>query len=193
LVLERIGSERLLITLSDEDLNALNINFMNFDWNDNYTQNVLKKLLLLARIRTGFNEENQQLMIEIMVQDENCLVMATRVQNNVTQERILNSKNAVTSEPYIFAFENLENLMCAVERLFNKGLTDVHSQILYKNEEYYLIFYTKNELFKEVFLILNEYGNLKSKGLIGCARLNETGRILIKDGAIEKLGKYFKK
>lgn len=99
----------------------------------------------------------------------------------------LKSKN----HPYIFCFETFENLLSVIEKLYKKENTNNYTASLYKvNKKFFLKIVIPLYDFK-TSIFANEYSEYSTKGALSEALLKEYAKLIIKDKAIKKLGKYF--
>jgi hypothetical protein len=65
----------------------------------------------------------------------------------------------------------------------------VNSQITRQGEKYFMILQARNAEFTRLAPVLSEYGKLAGEGNTDTARYFESGKVIIKDRAIQILGK----
>lgn len=191
MILEKIDETRLLIALSDEDMKSLDISFKELDWTDDYSRKVIKKLLHRAKNETGFSTDENKLMIEAIPQLNGCFVLVTllaqKSHDNIPR-KFYKIKN--NSRPFIFSFKNSENLICAVERLYNLQNKFIENKIIKYKNQYFFILYLNGFISSRLLAILSEYGVLIGKDLVTAAKINERGKIIAENNAINQLGQY---
>ena len=64
MILDKIDEKRLLIALSSEDMDFLDITFNQLDWKNDYSREIIKNLLARAESEIGFSSSNKKLLIE---------------------------------------------------------------------------------------------------------------------------------
>ncbi|MDR1013359.1 MAG: adaptor protein MecA [Lactobacillales bacterium] len=187
MILECISKRKLLIALSNEEMKKFDLTFKQSNWNNNYVHNIIRKMLLVAMDKTGFNAANHDVIIEAMPRDEGCVMVVTLLANNKYHKKLYKIKDR--TEPLIFAFDTLEDLLNLVERIYKLNINVDHNQIIQENNAYYIIIYAKQSINKKILPIICEYGRLHGKGFVESARYNEKGKTIIIDDAINTLGK----
>jgi hypothetical protein len=192
LILERISKSKLLVAMSSDEMKRFNLTFMhNSTINNNaHINNILKNLLVIARAETGFNADNHNLMVEALPQNEGCVMVITLMPLKKHKRRRL-YKIKDRTEPLIFSFEEMEDIICMSQRIYRLDLVIDHSQIVKDEKKYYLIVYAKRSVNSKIMPLISEYGQLVGKGFIESARQNERGQVVIVDDAINLIGAAF--
>ena len=189
MILDKIDEKRLLIALSDEDMDLLDITFKQLDWKNDYSREVIKNLLIRAKQETGFSSENSKLLIEAIPQTNGCFVLVTLLSNKLKRSRrVYKIKN--NTKPIIFHFEDAEALFGAIERIYAHDVALSDSALVKVDDSYYAVLYLNGPVSSKLQAIISEYGNQVGKNFIFAARLLEKGNIVYKDKAVEKIGKY---
>ena len=189
MVVELIDKTRLLIILDGTDMLAFDFTFDDFFWEDPHSKQIVKDLLEIAKERTGFSADDKKLMIEAIPQGDGCMILFTLLPSKKDGKRkTYKIKNS--GEPFVYVFENSDNLLNAVEKLFNMSNSSYDSQLLFYKNKYYLIINASNGLPPPMSILLSEYGNLKGKGKRTFARISEYGKTIIDKNAIQKIGSY---
>lgn len=189
LILEKIDEARLIIGLTGDDMELLNLTFNQLDWKDEYSREVIWGLLSRARKEIGFSVDDRQLMIEAIPQTDGCFVLVTLLSRSNRSRRVFKIKES--KKPYVFSFKSSENLIRAIERLYSKETRFIRSTVLEYNERYYIVIYVQGSVSTRIQSIMSEYGELIGKDKIVAAQIGEQGRTLAKNNAIEKIGKHF--
>lgn len=189
MILEKIDETRLLIGLTGEDMELLDLTFNELNWKDEYSREVIWKLLSRARKEIGFSVDDKQLMIEAIPQTDGCFVIITLLSKLNGNRRIFKIKES--KKPFVFSFKSSENLIRAIERLYDKESKFIRSTVLEYNEKYYIIIYVQGPMATKLQAIVSEYGELVGKDRVVAAQINEQGRLIAKNNAIEKIGRYF--
>lgn len=189
MILDKIDEKRLLIALSSEDMDLLDITFKQLDWKNDYSREIIKNLLVRAENEIGFAVDNNKLLIEAIPQPNGCFVIITLLSNKLNNYRkIYKIKNNI--KPFIFFFKDSECLMQAIERIYNNQFTFIDSCIVEQKDSYYIILYLNGAISSRLQAIISEYGNLVGKNNIIAARVLEKGSVIIKSNAVETFGKH---
>lgn len=189
MILDKIDEKRLLIALSSEDLDLLNITFKQLDWKNDYSKEIIKNLLVRAKKEIGFSVDNNKLLIEAIPQPNGCFVLVTLLSNNSKKSRkIYKIKN--NSKPFVFLFDDLESLFNSIERIYNRSFVFSNSSIVQFKNSYYIVLYLNGSISSKLLAIISEYGDFVGKNNITAARIFEKGNVIIKNNAVETLGKY---
>lgn len=190
MILDKIDEKRLLIALSHEDMDFLDISFKQLDWKNDYSREIIKNILARAESEIGFSSSNKKLLIEAIPQTNGCFVLITLLSNkkNNKSRKIYKIKNQ--SKPFTFFFKNSDSLLAFIERIYNKNFNFINSSIIEFNNSYYVILYVNGSISSNLLAIISEYGQLVGKTSIVAARVFEKGNVIIKDNAVKEFGKY---
>ena len=190
MILDKIDEKRLLIALSHEDMDFLDISFKQLNWKNDYSREIIKNILARAESEIGFSSSNKQLLIEAIPQTNGCFVLITLLSNkkNNKSRKIYKIKNQ--SKPFTFFFKNSDSLLAFIERIYNKNFNFINSSIIEFNNSYYVILYINGSISSNLLAIISEYGQLVGRTSIVAARVFEKGNVIIKDNAVRKFGKY---
>lgn len=190
LILEKIDETRLLIGLTGEDMDILDLTFSQLNWKDDYSREVIWKLLSRAKKEIGFMTDDKQLMIEAIPQQDGCFVLITLLAKLNRERKVFKIKE--NKKPYVFSFKSSENLIRAIERLYDNECKFIRSTVLEYNEKYYIILYMQGSMSTKLQAVVSEYGELIGKDFIVAAQISEQGKLIAKNNAIEKIGKFFR-
>lgn len=191
MILDKIDEKRLLIALSNEDMNFLDITFNQLHWKNDYSREIIKSLLAKAESEIGFASDNKKLLIEAIPQSDGCFVLITLLSNKVNNSR-KNYKIKNNFNPFIFFFKDADSIFALIERIYynDKDFNFVDSSIIEFKNSYYVIFFINGSISSNMSAIISEYGNFVGKDTILAARIFEKGNVIVKNKAIEKFGKY---
>lgn len=189
MILDKIDEKRLLIALSNEDMDLLDITFKQLDWKNNYSREIIKNLLIRAEQEIGFSSYNSKLLIEAIPQSNGCFLLVTLLSNKLKRPRkTFKIKNS--TKPFIFHFKEAEALFCAIERIYDNLSYFNDSAIIKVDESYYAVLYINGSISSKIQAIISEYGDLVGKDSIFAARVFEKGNVVFQNKAVEKIGKY---
>lgn len=163
-------------------------------------QNTRKTIVFLFNIAINFSkfELKGKRMIEVFpTVSGGCILKFTsdplpfqlknKKENNNFKFRNNNAKN----NPYIFCFNDFENLLRVILELHNNTQTHKYiSSLYFSNNKYFLkisipIFDIKTSIF------INEFSEYSTKGRFAESKLEEYSVKLIQNNTIEVLNKYF--
>ena len=186
LILEQIDEERLLIALSSEDMDILDLTFNQLSWKNNYSRQVIKKILKRAENEIGFFVGNNQLMIEAIPQNNGCVVLITLLaKDNVARKKFKIKENI---KAYLFKFNTLDNLLSAIERLYKNKFSTLKSSAFENDKKYYILIYCKGCFSPKLLTLLTEYCDPRDNKSLSLGQILENGKLIAKNNAIEKIG-----
>ena len=181
--IEKINSEKLLISLCDKELEEYNLTYEGLSFADNRSKRVIEDLLIRAESKTGMKLNGKKLMIEAMKYDHGCILLVTVV--NRHKRRIYSIKSR--SNSYAFSFTCAEELLSCIEQLYRANERGRNSSILFDNRNYYLML--GNSIPSDCFMrITGEYAHSVLSGKITCSALREKCSILAAENALEVVG-----
>lgn len=189
MILDKIDEKRLLIALSREDMDFLDLTFNQLHWKNDYSREIIKNLLLKAESEVGFASSDKKLLIEAIPQSSGCFVIVTLLSNEISKPRKI-YKIKDNSKPFTFFFNDVDSLFALIERIYNKSLSFTDSSILELNNSYYMIFYVNGPISSRLLAIISEYGKLVGSDAVFAARVFEKSNVLVKNHAVEEFGKY---
>ncbi len=182
--IEKINSEKLLISLCDKELEEYNLTYEGLNFSDNRSKRVIEELLIRAESKTGMKLNGKKLMIEAMKYDHGCILLVTVVKHR--KRKIYSIKSR--SNSYAFRFTCAEELLSCIEQLYRANERNKKSSILFDNHNYYLLL--GNSIPSDCFMrITGEYANSVQKGKITCSALKEKCSVLAAENALETVGR----
>jgi hypothetical protein len=187
LILEQINKEKLLIVFSQEDIKKFNAIYGKSANERGNLLRVIREVLFLARVKTGFNSQNHKLMIELIEKNENCYVMATILNDEQKTSKIYKIKQNIRK--CIFSFEMLEDLLCTIERVYKANPSIIDSQVVCRKKRYFMILQIVDLELAKLMPILSEYSKLIGEGSVDIARYFESCKIISDSKAIQTIGK----
>lgn len=205
---EKISENKIRITLTENDLVEKDINFHDFMSNPIETQDLFLDILEQAKEKIGFNTTDYRVKIEALAMiNGNFIVNITRMSTTEktvatpqTKKFKVRRKNVQSkSEQIVYKFDSFDDYCYFVQYLFKNNLSDSHliakkiTAYTYKNE-YYLIFNNINanyEHFVKFYSSITEFGTYVNNSLLFISKLQECGKIAIKNNALKTSLKYF--
>lgn len=186
LILEKIDENRLLIALSSEDMDILDLNLNRLNFKDEYSKQIVRQLLLKAKNEIGFYFDDDKIVVEVIPQNDGCFVLITLISKKNLGRKIYKVKE--DEKVYLFEFKSVDSLLDVIKLLYNKNLFDFKNTAISCQSKYYFIIYSNGSIPINLQSILTEYGRLLSDDYISAARVIELGRVLAKDNAIKLIG-----
>lgn len=110
----------------------------------------------------------------------------------ISPSRNLKLKNQkLKNNVYIFCFKGLENLLSVIEKLYQNPATKHYNASLYtlKDKFFLKLYIPIYDLKTGIFT--NEFSEYCAKGTLSESLLNEYGKQILFNNAINELGKYF--
>jgi len=206
--IERIGHNKIKITLSIGDLEEWNVDFENLSYNSPEAQEMFWNIMRRAEIETGFYVDDSQLIIEAMpLRSDSFVVFITRVDEDEDFEsihkyikskfkkselRVKKKSKKISSGIIMFMFSTFEDVCMACSSIY-----DIYSgeSTLYKYGDCYYLCLTRNSNVNSkphyIETMLCEYGRKLSNPFLQEGFLNEYAEKIIEDHAVETLKKYF--
>lgn len=197
--IEKLNEDKLKITLSIDDLEERNITLHSFMYNSPESQDLFWELLQEAEKKCGFNVDDSMIYVEASTSGSgNFTLLVTKTNEKAPIERISKPKK-MTKENFrlkrksvplkhelaIYSFNTFDDI-CAFCNVCDVSV--LHENLLYKmNEEYYL---------KTDFIPFNtilDYATLSKTPDLLEAKLNEYGKVIIPDNALQTIATYFNK
>ena len=185
--MELLENGCLKILLSEDDLQALGLNFDRLDYDNASTREAIQALLLTAREETGFHPAGG-LLVEALPVDGGCLLLLTPTAGH----RRIRLKRAVG--PYVYEAEDAEQLFRLADGLTRyQSAADARVQpwagsSLYQfGEKYRLVLYPSTILPKGMDDLLLEFVRSAGEGDAAAAYTAEHGRAIAVGDALVRL------
>lgn len=192
-MLEKISNEKLLITLSKEDVKILNLTFekLVLKGNNNKLKQIIKKIMFKQSYLANFTRSlRTEFNVEFSLKNNECSVFVTCAENNIESNHkkiFFVKKEAI---PYVFNFKKLDDFIDLSKKVHKKNFLPRNSLVKYKNN-YYIVIYFKDTRIPEFEKItLTEHAKFIGKGWAIAAKILEFGREIIPDNALLTFGEF---
>lgn len=185
-----VTSEKLKISLSPQDLKELDITYAGIDYSDPATKQMFVALLERGKEETGFRPRNARLFIEVFPSEEGgCIVFFTCLRGSGHPPGIC---GALGPEAVVFAFFQVEELLSAACKVYHRYSHRIYKSSLYRLENSYrLVVYPLDYIDNLSILLLGEFGEKTGTGPVLAAFIEEHGKLLVQDTALDTLARYF--
>lgn len=192
--LERLNTNKIKVTLTNDDLHEWNLNIEKLTHNSPEAQELFYELMRRAETELAFRAEGEQLLVEAIPSKGDGFVMliskAGRAEAEPQRNKLRRPKVRQKPTYWIFSFPTFDDTVDACKRISRRFVGASH---LYKyNGRYYLsLDCVVAFLSEEIEWMLSDFGTKAQQPslLEGCLR--ERGELLIEYEAVENLSKHF--
>lgn len=190
---QMLSPSKIKIQLSAQDLKNMDISFQSLCCESRQTKSFLLLLLAQAKSLAGFDALGGRLLVEVYEEEgapDPLTVCFTVVAK--APKRLKSKPLRAPCEAMVCGFETLDDAIDASIKLFNLCCHRIYKSVLYQyRSRYYLVVYKlcASDTFIRAFL--NEYGTFPLHQSAMLALLEEHGRAVIAQNAIDKLAYYF--
>lgn len=181
-----VDPDKLKVSLTRTDLEELGIDYQSLDYSDESTRDALVSLLEKGRALAGFNPRRAKLYIEVFPsRDGGCVIYYTRLQGG---EFFSAGRFVPGPAPVVFAFDSPEELIRACAGAKERCIHRILRSRLYLLEtQYRLVVWPLDYLDNLSVLFLSEYGRPVGEGAVLAAFIEEHGKLLVWENAIEAM------
>lgn len=178
--------EKLKVSLTREDMDALELDYDAMDYNDPATRIALTSLLDKGRAQTGFHPRRAKLYIEVFpTEDGGCVICYTKLPGG---EVLPSGQFQPGPAPVVFAFDHPGPLLEACRQLHSRYAHRIlQSSLCQLGTGYRLILYPLDYADPLTVSMLLEYGTSMGEGSILAAYAQEHGTLLVPEDAVELL------
>ena len=204
---EKLNENKIRITLNNQDLAEKHIDFQSFMSNSQESQNLFLDMLDEAEKKVGFITKDYKIRIEALaMSDGNFILTITRFGKNIDSDfktskmkkvKIKRKNLDMKSKQIIYTFNsfddfcNFSNFISKIDNFSNLA----KSMVLYLyNDIYYLCISTiniENSNIKQLYTLITEFGTYVDNSEVFSRKLNECGKIIMKNNAVKTCIKYF--
>lgn len=185
--IEQIDAERILISLSDEDMESYSVTFESLSLAEIHSRTVLKELLNHASVKTGISFTDKRIVIEALKYEHGCILLLTVLKKS-QKRKIYRIKSCM--ESYVFGFENAENFLACIKALYALSGGRLTSSAYFFNDKYYLIIGCTSILRSRYINTISEFSSYKNRSSALSAILHEHASPVALINAIEKIGTH---
>nr|MBP3680838.1 adaptor protein MecA [Clostridia bacterium] len=204
---EKLNENKIRITLNNQDLAEKHIDFQSFMSNSQESQNLFLDMLDEAEKKVGFITKDYKIRIEALaMSDGNFILTITRFGKNIDSDfktskmkkvKIKRKNLDMKSKQIIYTFNsfddfcNFSNFISKIDNFSNLA----KSMVLYLyNDIYYLCISNiniENSNIKQLYTLITEFGTYVDNSEVFSRKLNECGKIIMKNNAVKTCIKYF--
>jgi negative regulator of genetic competence, sporulation and motility len=196
--LKLVSENKLKITLTNEDMAALDITFEDMNYEDNtYTRRVLWEILDKAKRQTGFDAASDKILVQVQEKkNDGCLIFVTKVSALKTEQQYpayaksyKKVYTGIKKKRLLYVFESSETLHEACRQLMLVGYGG-KSDIFVSTEDiirYYLYIEDNRE---QCLDMISEYGFLINNPLFSFY-LDEHAKKILAADAVQAFAEIF--
>ena len=206
--IEKLTDNKIRIIFNIEDLDKKNINIHSLVKNSEDSQKFFRKILKQAQKEVNFVVDDSKLLIEAFISTEGFFVLTfTKIKEEpkTRKKTVFNNKNKYKKKTLnpngincIYSFENFDDFcdFCTyINSIKISNLKDFAKNIsLYEyNNKYFLAFSQIDKNYKDKYLLttlISEFACLTSNSSCFISELNEYGKTIFKNNAIQNGIKY---
>jgi len=183
-----ITPDKLKVTLGPNDLAQLGISYEKLDYTDPASKRMLISLLEQGKHEAGFHPRKSKLFIEVFPSEEGgCIIYFTCLRTGQALSGGREGPGAV-----VFSFSDIESVIQAATHVFARYSHRIYKSSLYRMEDgYRLLVYPLDYADHLSILFLGEFAPRTGEGEVLAAFIQEHGRSIIEDCALDTLAKYF--
>ncbi len=180
----QLSNDKVLISLCHDDMKSFELSFDKIGLSDPHSKKILSRLLSLAMTSTGLCSKNKTVILEALENTDGCLILVSLSDKKHRRKKYKIKR--ITEYP-CFRFDDCENLLCAIKKLYNTDVLFYNNSAYYYNNRYYLVF-DYPVVSHKAKKILTEYCGVVKGTKPFVARLNECGKKLSGGNAIIHIG-----
>ena len=192
--IEKLNDNKIKITFNIDDLEDKNIDLYSFMHNSQETQDLFWDLLNRAERECGFNVDNSMIYVEatttgggnftLIVTKTNEKPAFINSQSNKRKNIKLKRKTTpIQNTENIYEFECFDDICEFVKAIDTSDITD--NSLYSLNGKYYL------KASSMIYNSILEYANICTSSKILEAKINEYGKLLISNCALQTISKVF--
>ncbi len=185
--IEQIDEQRIMISLSDKDLEGYRVTFETLSLSEIHARSVIQSLIQRAAVRTGISVDNKKITIEALKYEHGCLLLLT-VENRKPPRKKYKIKNA--GESYTFSFSDAESLLSCIKSLYAMNGRHIKSTVYYDGKRYYLVVSNLPILSKKYIHTIKEFSMGCRHSASSSASVAEHCMALTGSRAIESIGQH---
>ncbi len=183
--IEQIDSERILISLSDKDMENYSITFETLSLSENNSRKALSELMNRASSATGISFSDKRVMIEALKYEHGCLLLLT-VSCKKKKRKVYRIKSC--SESYIFMFDSAESFLACTKALYCLKASRPSGSAYTLNGKYFLIIGCSSVLRSKYIDTIREFSVQEKRSSAYAAILHEHAKLLSSANAICEIG-----
>ena len=184
MIIERIDSNRLLITLKSDDLDAFEVDADTLNMENKDQAFLIREIISLAFVKVGLHPNLKRLYVETLPYGNGCFLLVTIHDKSIHKKYHIkqNFKHC------LIHISNAETLLIVIKHLHEKNY-QTKSTLYHSNTDgYYLLLKYNQRYDTPLRRYLCEYGTILPCSALAVSKLDETCSILYFDSAVTHIG-----
>lgn len=181
--IDLIDYKTVKVTLTDQDMDDLCIDYDSMDYNDIATKRAVKAILQAINETLALDLSSNKLFIEAFPNDacdNGCILYISML------EKFKGTTKHELSTPLVFQLQDVDTLTALSQRIFKQYSHLILKSSLYLlDQNYMLLLYTYSRLDKKLSALASEYAPLYGKGEIVGSFIKEHAYPLVPSNALE--------
>lgn len=182
MTIDKIKSNKILITLCDEDMRDFSLDYDTLSLYDSHSRKILMRILQIACFKTDIEIKDKRIIVEALPTVDGCMLLLTVEDKNRKKYRLQNGKKCSC-----YDVGNSKNFLDVIQLLYKQNVCCNKNSAYEKDGVYYLIF-DYPAIPKRFKRILHEYG-VRCGDNIFAANLRENAQEICRSNAIAVIGK----
>ena len=179
---DKIKSNKILITLCDEDMRDFSLDYDTLSLYDSHSRKILMRILQIACFKTDIEIKDKRMIVDALPTVDGCMLLLTVEDKKRKKYRLQNSKKCSC-----YDVGNSKNFLDVIQLLYKQNVCCNKNSAYEKDGVYYLIF-DYPAVPKRFKRILHEYG-VRCGDNIFAANLRENAQEICRSNAIAVIGK----
>lgn len=188
MTIEQLSDTRIVITLSEKDMELFSLKYDNISLEDETFQKILRRLIKLSQERLSIPMQNKTLFIEALARLGGCVLLITIHPRSSSAKRYRIKEN---STGIMFSFKNSDDLTDCMVQLYKNGFRLLRGEVFSTSNEYSLILNPHNNKSHLALNVLSEYSAHQTESKIKIAAVREHGTPLAAGFPVMKIGSIF--
>lgn len=186
-----MDNNKIKVSLSSTDMEILGVSYEELDYEQEDTRLAINDILEHVRDIWGFESSGYKLYVEVFkAEDGGCVFYFTRMKRNSVPDVTYGKNKPRTKSviPAVLEFSSLEDLCSYCRYITSNGNQTIFSSSLYKmNDNFYLVVFIFKLQYNKIALTAHEFSANIFSGSLYFAHLNEHGKSLLDQQAIENM------
>ncbi len=185
--ISQLSDTKVLISLCADDMKNFKLEFDEMTLSDAHSKKILNRLLHLACTKSALTSKHKAILCEALPSDDGCMLFLSFADKQSSRKKYRIKR--ITEYP-CYRFSCVEDLLCAIERLYNTDVLFYNNSVYLYKDRYYLVFDYPIVAQKAQKILLEYAHKLKgSKPFV--ARLHENAKNISQGNAIIHIGTSF--
>ena len=135
MTIDKIKSNKILITLCDEDMRDFSLDYDTLSLYDNHSRKILMRILQIACFKTDIEIKDKRMIVEALPTVDGCMLLLTVEDKKRKKYRLQNGKKCSC-----YDVGNSKNFLDVIQLLYKQNVCCNKNSAYEKDGVYYLIF-----------------------------------------------------